>query len=536
MKKLGFALLALSTMGFGQGTTPQAKPQKAPPLQVETVKHAPGASYTPTDYEMYCSGFMTTAKVSDSRYIVGGLDSFWETSFAGPSDRLFIHGSGFNVGDRFQIVRPVRNPNEYAAFPGQVSLIRQTGQPYFELGIVKVLDVQKSIAIAAPELSCSEMKPGDLAVPFEKREIPVFRKVKLEPFAVPNGKTTGRIVMGNDFESVVGSKGVVYLSIGSDKGLKVGDYLRATRTYDYKYGDPDLGMAARANIYEDTQRGTPRISRALFRDAPRHTLGDMVVLHVHPRSATAMIVTSLQEIQAGDSVELMDIADAPVVTVAPPVTAPVELAETPVVPNPPVISCVASPSTVRVGESSTITCEANSPDNRPLTVRFTSNGGKITYADSKATLDTTDTGSGPINVRAVATDDRNLMTAATVTVNVEPPVAMGPPEPKKLNELQFKVNSAYVDNRAKAILDDVALRMQQDPSSTLVFTGASEAGEPTRLAAQRAQNAMTYLTKSKGIDGKRIQTRTGPEPVRAVEVWSVPAGATMPPPAPPEKQ
>jgi outer membrane protein OmpA-like peptidoglycan-associated protein len=86
-----------------------------------------------------------------------------------------------------------------------------------------------------------------------------------------------------------------------------------------------------------------------------------------------------------------------------------------------------------------------------------------------------------------------------------------------------------VDNRAKAVLDDVALRMQQDPSSTLVLTGASEAGESPKLAAQRAQNAMIYLSKSKGIDSKRITTRTGAEPVRAVEVWSVPAGAIMPP-------
>lgn len=530
MKKLGFALLALASLSFGQGTQPPAAaPQKAPALlPAENVKHAANINYTPTDDDMYCSGFITTARVSDSRYIVGGLDSYWETHFAGPSDRLFIHGAGFNVGDKFQIVRPVHNINEYAPYPGQGSLIRQSGQPYFELGIVKVLEVQKSIAIVVPELSCGEMLPGDLAVPFEKRETPVFRKVALDQFAVPSGKPTGRIVMGNEFDSLVGSRSKVYLSIGSDKGLKVGDYLRATRTYDYKYGDPDMGMATKASVYGDNQHRTPKISRASFREVPRHTLGDMVVLHVHPRSATAMIVTSLQEIQVGDSVELMDVSDAPVIAVP---KSPVAIVETaaPVLPSPPTIACAASPTTVRVGESSTITCDASSPDNRPLTVRFSANGGRITYSNNKATLDTTDTGSGPINVKATAMDDRNLSSAASVVVNVEPPVAMGPPVPRKLNELQFKAKSAYVDNRAKAVLDDVALKMQQDPSSTLVLTGASEAGESPSLASQRAQNASTYLSKSKGIDSKRISTRTGAEPVRAVEIWSVPAGATMPP-------
>ena len=294
------------------------------------------------------------------------------------------------------------------------------------------------------------------------------------------------------------------------------------------YHDPEMGLTFKGRPYTDDQHHTPKITGASFREVPRHTLGDMVVLHVHPRSATAMIVTSLQEIQVGDSVELMDVSDAPVVTVPPSPAVTMETAA-PVLPSPPTIACVASPVSVRVGESSTITCDTTSPDNRPLTVRFTANGGKITYSNNKATLDTADTGSGPISVRAMAMDDRNLSASTSVTVNVEPPVAMGPPVPKKLNELEFKPKSAYVDNRAKAVLDDVALRMQQDPSSTLVLIGSSQAGESPSLAAQRAQNASTYLSKSKGIDSKRITTRTGAEPVRAVEVWNVPAGATMPP-------
>ncbi|HWZ45213.1 MAG TPA: OmpA family protein [Candidatus Saccharimonadales bacterium] len=529
MKHLGWALLALSTLTFGQGTQPPAKQQTgAQTIQAQIVKHTQGANYTPTDFDMYCSGYITTAKVSDARYIVGGLDSFYQTHFASRSDRIFIHGAGMNVGDKFEIVRPVHNINLQPPYPGQKLLVRQTGQPYFEMGTVKILDVQKGVAIAAPELSCAEMKPGDLAIPFEKREIPLFRKVTLDPFAAPNGKVTGRIVLGNEFETVVGSKAKVYLNIGSNKGLKVGDYLRATRTYDYKYGHPDLGMAARAALYDDTQHRTPKISRASFRDAPRHTLGDMVVLHVHPRSATVMIVTALQEIQLGDSVELMDVSDAPVVTAPASVAIPEPEAAN-VLPSPPSITCVPSPATVRVGESSIITCDTGSPDNRPLTVRFTANGGKITYANNRATLDTAGTGSGPISVRAVAMDDRNLSSSANTTVNVEPPLALGPPVPKKLNELDFKPKSSYVDNRAKAVLDDVALKMQQEPSSSLLLTGASEAGEPSQLASQRAQNAMTYLTKSKGIDNKRITTRTSTQPVRTVEVWGVPAGATMPP-------
>ena len=39
----------------------------------------------------------------------------------------------------------------------------------------------------------------------------------------------------------------VYLNIGADKGLKPGDYLRATRTYSYTYHDPEAGMSLKAS-------------------------------------------------------------------------------------------------------------------------------------------------------------------------------------------------------------------------------------------------------------------------------------------------
>ena len=95
-------------------------------------------------------------------------------------------------------------------------------------------------------------------------------------------------------------------------------------------------------------------------------------------------------------------------------------------------------------------------------------------------------------------------------------------------ELDYKPNSGYVDNRSKAVLDDVALKMQQDPNLNAVLSGSADAGEPRSLGLQRAQNAMAYLTKSKGIDPQRIQAKAATEPGRKVEVWTLPAGATLP--------
>ena len=39
---------------------------------------------------------------------------------------------------------------------------------------------------------------------------------------------------------------------------------------------------------------------------------------------------------------------------------------------------------------------------------------------------------------------------------------------------------------------------------------------------------MTYLTKSKGIDGQRLQVKTGSASGRIVDIWSLPVGASLP--------
>src|SRR5262249_44861673 len=151
----------------------------------------------------------------------------------------------------------------------------------------------------------------------------------------------------------------------------------------------------------------------------------------------------------------------------------------------------------------------------------------LSPSHTQAHLDTPDAGAGPISVRATAFDDRQLSATAVTTVNVEAPVAPKPVA-QRMTDLEFKPNSAYVDNRAKAILDDVALKLQQDPNSTGLLSGSAEEKEPSRLAGQRAETAKTYLTKSKGIDAARGQTKTNPTPGRTVQIGTVPQGAEPP--------
>lgn len=507
--------------GASQGGSPsQIQKQRATNLNIGN---------TPTPADMYCAGFITSEKVPDAHFVAGGWNTPDQTRFAGTTDYVYLHGHDFKEGDRYQIVRRVKDPNAYTMFSGQRWAISDAGTPYFELGFVRIIDVQKNTAVAIPELSCSDFVPGDLAIPFEQREAPKFRSVSLDRFAPPNGKQQGRIIMANEFDSYLGTKNKVYLSIGADKGLKPGDYLRATRTYNATYHDPVDKLSLYANAVEDTQKDPVKFSDV--GSLPRRTLGDMIVLTTHRKSATAMILTALEDIRVGDVVELMDVEAAPEVKPVLPVSAtqPNAAAPEPAASanaQPPKITCTASPATVRVGENSMITCDATSPDNRPISIAFVANGGKLSSNRNQATLDTTETAPGPVTVRATAFDDRQLSAAAITTVNVEAAAAPAPTA-QKLTDLDFKPNSAYVDNRSKAILDDVALKMEQDPNTNISLSGSTEELEPPRLATQRAENSKTYLTKSKGIDPQRIAVKSGGSG-RRVEIWTVPAGAPSP--------
>ncbi|MCU1309695.1 MAG: hypothetical protein JWO20_820 [Candidatus Angelobacter sp.] len=202
-------------------------------------------------------------------------------------------------------------------------------------------------------------------------------------------------------------------------------------------------------------------------------------------------------------------------------------------PRPPTISCSANPTTVQVNGTSQITCTGSSPDGRNLTYNYTASAGNISGTGNTATLNTTGAQPGTINVQGTATDDRNLSASATTSVTVEapppPPPPPATPEASKLNEIAFKKNSPRVDNAAKAILDEVALRLQRDADAKAVLVGQADPKETgaKKLAAQRAVNAKAYLVAEKGIDASRIEARTGSGQAMNTEIWLVPAGATF---------
>lgn len=204
----------------------------------------------------------------------------------------------------------------------------------------------------------------------------------------------------------------------------------------------------------------------------------------------------------------------------------------PPAPKPPVMSCSVDRSTVMSGERVGVTASASSPANYTLAYTWRANGGQVVGTGSSVQFDTTGLGPGSYTITGRADDGHGQAADCTVSVTVQQPPP--PPQASKINDCAFKpAMSARVDNVCKRVLDDVALRLQNEPKGTVVIVGFADPKSKTaaKLGNDRAKNAATYLT-GKGIDKSRITVRSGSGQDGAgaanhrIDIVWVPDGAT----------
>jgi len=122
--------------------------------------------------------------------------------------------------------------------------------------------------------------------------------------------------------------------------------------------------------------------------------------------------------------------------------------------------------------------------------------------------------------------------STSITVNVPAPPEVHPPL-SPCGPIFFPFNSARINNEHKACLDEIALRMQQDPRASLVIDGHRDSSERVGISLTRGNNARDYLVNEKGVDTARITVRNfgdtcphdsgDPNLNRRVEFWIVPA-------------
>lgn len=181
----------------------------------------------------------------------------------------------------------------------------------------------------------------------------------------------------------------------------------------------------------------------------------------------------------------------------------------PPAPKPPVMSCSVDRGSVMAGERASIMANASSPQNFPLTYTWRANSGQVVGTGSTVQFDTTGLGPGSYTITGRVDDGHGQAADCTTNVRVEQPPP--PPQASKINDCAFKpALSSRVDNVCKRVLDDVALRLQNEPKGTVVIIGFADPKDKkvAKLSTDRAQNASAYLV-GKGIDQSRITVRPG---------------------------
>ena len=113
--------------------------------------------------------------------------------------------------------------------------------------------------------------------------------------------------------------------------------------------------------------------------------------------------------------------------------------------EPPTISCSASPSTITLGEESTVTASGVSPQNRPLTYSYTAAAGSISGSGSTAAFSSTGAPAGVVAITCNVTDDKNQAATANTSVTITAPIPLeAAPSPEQVQlETRLALHSIF---------------------------------------------------------------------------------------------
>ena len=294
---------------------------------------APVAASTPllaaTETELACAGYIEYAPNYSGFEVVGGEQEQEQHTY-GVNDLVFISAGsqqGVKVGQEFQVVRPRGQfTTKWSRKSGWLGVYTQ------EIGRLRVSVVKENVSVALVTSECDLILLGDLlrSVPYRVSP-PAGETGDLDRFADPSGKQNGRIVLARDGRELLSRSQIVYIDLGTEDNLKEGDRLtvyRPTGTGDIsRFREEEVTPSANYGFESERFRGgqfsiksqrvenpskngirgpmvtTHKIERR--RSAmPRKIVGEIVVLNVQARAATAVITRVAQEIHTGDFVEV----------------------------------------------------------------------------------------------------------------------------------------------------------------------------------------------------------------------------------------
>jgi outer membrane protein OmpA-like peptidoglycan-associated protein len=197
--------------------------------------------------------------------------------------------------------------------------------------------------------------------------------------------------------------------------------------------------------------------------------------------------------------------------------------------EPPTVSCSASQPDLRSGDSSIITAQGVSPQNRPLTYSYQASSGAISGNGTTGTYSSVGASSGPVQITCSVADDKGHTATANTTVNIQAPPPPPPPqEPSaelidrlRLHSVWFPTAQPTDSNPEGGLLDsqkatlityanDFKAYLQLKPDGRITLTGhADPRGTPEfnqKLSERRVVRAKAFLVEQ-GVPEANIDTQ-----------------------------
>jgi hypothetical protein len=266
------------------------------PLPVQPSPESASTPVRPSNLvgysDVYCAGFFVSPEIKPDLVIMG-LEEGETQTFLKDRDVVYLNkgnNGGLKPGDEFLVIRPFLKLGQYGPIFKEAENRSKYGFFYKDLGRIRVLIAQDHSSIAQVVFACEEIQVGDILIPNEQRVIPSLQVVKpLDPNPPPSGKASGKILLSKEFRTVLANGHIIFLDAGQKKGVMVGDLFRIFRLWSNE------------NTSEFNRKGIKENQRE-FKEV-RKMVGELIVLRVDPNTATALILSSRENIKIGDLVE-----------------------------------------------------------------------------------------------------------------------------------------------------------------------------------------------------------------------------------------
>ena len=258
---------------------------------------------------VYCAGYVTSSPIDTGKSIIGAYNE-QDGSIYSQFNEVYVNlgsASGVKVGDMFSVIRPRGKVNTKWTKKGDLGMYVQ------EVGSLEVVRLKEDHAVARVHTSCDNFLLGDVVRPMETRVAPMFKnRPALDLYGDPSGKPMGRLFMARDNREALSRENIVFVDLGADDNVSVGDYMTVFRPLgkgNPLRNDKRESVQGRVSDYGSFEYKGGEFSnlwgrKSDGRTAIRKVVGELVVLNVKEKTATAMIVRNAQEIHTGDWVEV----------------------------------------------------------------------------------------------------------------------------------------------------------------------------------------------------------------------------------------